>query len=126
MQDPEFVAGLQKIADADHARQSTCSWCRKPGTPFEHNGVRFDGLVACSGDRLCSRCSDSYLENTPLLVLEFNYIGADDRVHWMEYDLNRKTRLHGEEGTGFTGRHVITAGMDAREVVEVRDVSQYS
>jgi len=65
MQDPDFIADLQRQADADHARQSVCSWCGRPGEPYEHNGVRFDGLTACQGDRLCKRCSDSYLENTP-------------------------------------------------------------
>jgi hypothetical protein len=87
VQDPAFIAALQKIADADHARQPVCSWCGKPGTPFEHNGVRFDGLVACQGDRLCSRCTDSYLENTPLLVRECRT--ADDPG--VLYDLNPVT-----------------------------------
>jgi hypothetical protein len=87
MQDPEFIAGLQKIADADHARQSTCSWCRKPGTPYEHNGVKFDGLVACSGDRLCSACVDTYMTNTPRLVL--SCITPDDPG--VLYDLNPNT-----------------------------------
>lgn len=95
MQDPEFIAVLQKIADDDHARQGTCSWCGKPGTPYEHNGVRFDGLVACEGDRLCSRCTDSYLENTPLLVEEVVMTGLVEsrRV----YDLNPKTWDWSEE-----------------------------
>jgi hypothetical protein len=116
MQDPEFIAGLQRIADADHARQPVCSWCGRAGEPYEHNGVRFDGLVACQGDRLCKGCTDSYLENTPRLILEFNYIDADGNVHWFERDLNARTRPGGAEGTGFT-RHVVTTDMSAKTVV---------
>jgi hypothetical protein len=93
VQDPAFIAALQKIADADHARQPRCSWCGKPGTPYEHNGVRFDGLVACQGDRLCSRCTDSYLENTPLLVRECR-TAYDPGVL---YDLNDSMAAWSEE-----------------------------
>lgn len=92
-QDPEFTAGLQRIADEDHARQPHCSWCGRPGTPFEHNGVRFDGLVACEGDRLCSRCTDSYLAGTPLLVEERESPDVPGRV----YDLNPNTWDWSEE-----------------------------
>ena len=119
MRDPEYIASLQKYADADHARQPRCSWCGRAGEPYEHNGVRFDGLTACRGERLCKRCTDSYLENSPLLILELNYIDTDGHVHWFEYDLNRKTRPDGEEGTGFT-RHVITTDMSAKHVVSTR------
>jgi hypothetical protein len=87
MQDPEFIAALQKTADEDHARQPVCSWCGKPGTPYEHNGVRFDGLVPCSGDRLCSACSDTYLNNMPCLVLEKRSPGDPGVL----YDLNPNT-----------------------------------
>lgn len=85
MQDPEFIAGLQKIADEDHARQSRCSWCGRAGEPYEHNGVKFDGLVACSGDRLCSKCVDTYMTNTPRLVTEVDFWGE------AVYDLNPNT-----------------------------------
>ena len=83
------VAELQRIADEDHARQPHCSWCGKPGIPYEYNGVRFDGLTACQGDRLCKRCTDSYLANTPLLVEDVVWTGAvrSSRV----YDLNPRT-----------------------------------
>lgn len=87
MQDPGFIASLQKIADADHARQPHCSWCWRTGVPYEHNGVRFDGLVACEGDRLCSACTGTYLRNTPRLVLEKDT--PDDPG--VLYDLNPAT-----------------------------------
>lgn len=95
MQDPDFTAALQRYADEDHARQPACSWCRRPGTPYEHHGVRFDGLVACEGDRLCSRCADSYLSSTPLLVEEIMWAGLvrSSRV----YDLNPNTWDWSEE-----------------------------
>jgi hypothetical protein len=88
----DLTAALQAIADADHARQPTCSWCGKAGEPFEHNGVRFDGLTPVEGERLCPRCSQTYLDETPLLVL--------DRVHADEagvlYDLNSRTAAWSE------------------------------
>jgi hypothetical protein len=116
-QDPEYIASLQRYADAEHARQPVCSWDGRPGIPYEYNGIKWDGLTACSGDRLCSRCVDSYLENTPRLMLEFNYVEADTgNVHWYERDLNRKTRPGGAEGTGFV-RHVVTTDMSAKQVV---------
>lgn len=89
----DLTAALQRIADEDHARQGTCSWCRQPGEPYEHNGVRFDGLVACQGDRLCSRCTDSYLKNTPLLVEDRWRADLPGRV----YDLNPNTWDWSEE-----------------------------
>jgi len=106
MQDPEFIAELQKTADEDHARQGTCSWCGKPGEPYEYNGVRFDGLTACQHDRLCKRCTDSYLENTPLLVRDC--LAADDpgRI----YDLNPKTWDWSEENiSGCFGQPPVRA-----------------
>lgn len=116
----DLTAAIQKSADEDHARQPVCSWCGKPGEPYEHRGVRFDGLTACQGERLCKRCTDSYLANTPLLILEFNYAEPDTgRVHWFERDLNRNTRPDGEAGTGFT-RHVVTTDMSAKTVVDTR------
>jgi hypothetical protein len=66
----DLTAGIQAYADAEHRRCPQCSWCGHAGVPFEHNGVRFDGLTPCQGDRLCSRCTDRYLRNAPLLVLE--------------------------------------------------------
>lgn len=89
----DLTAALQRIADEDHARQPVCSWCRQPGEPYEHNGVRFDGLVACQGDRLCSRCTDSYLKNTPLLVEDRWRADLPGRV----YDLNPNTWDWSEE-----------------------------
>jgi hypothetical protein len=95
MQDPDFIADLQRQADADHARQSVCSWCGRPGEPYEYKGVRFDGLVACQGDRLCKRCADAYLESTPLLVEEVTWTGMvrSSRV----YDPNPRTWDWSEE-----------------------------
>lgn len=89
----DLTAALQRIADEDHARQPVCSWCRQPGEPYEHNGVRFDGLVACQGDRLCSRCTDSYLKNTPLLVEDRWRADLPGHV----YDLNPNTWDWSEE-----------------------------
>ncbi len=89
----DLTAAIQRSADEDHARQPRCSWCGKPGIPYEHRGVRFDGLTACQGNRLCSRCTDSYLENTPLLVRECQTPDDPGRL----YDLNPKTWDWSEE-----------------------------
>lgn len=89
----DLTAALQRIADEDHARQPRCSQCRQPGEPYEHNGVRFDGLTACQHDRLCSRCTDSYLKNTPLLVEDRWRASLPGCV----YDLNPNTWDWSEE-----------------------------
>jgi hypothetical protein len=87
------LAAMQAYADAEHARQPCCSWCGKPGEPYEHNGVRFDGLTACQGERLCKGCTDRYLAGTPLLV--------EDRVRadlpGVVYDLNGNTAAWSEQ-----------------------------
>ena len=83
----DLTAAIQRIADEDHARQPVCSWCGRPGVPFEHNGVRFDGLTPCQGDRLCSRCTDRYLRNAPLLVRE----SRTPEEPGLLYDLNPLT-----------------------------------
>jgi hypothetical protein len=99
----DIDAQIQAHADAEHARQGVCSWCGLPGVPYEHRGIKFDGLIACQGDRLCSRCKELYLAGTPLLI--------EDRVRADEpgvvYDLNPNTAgwseknipgCHGEPG----------------------------
>lgn len=87
------IEELQRIADTDHARQPACSWCRKPGEPYEHRGVRFDGLTACQGNRLCGTCTDVYLRNMPLLVRDC--VRADEPG--VLYDLNQNTAAWSEK-----------------------------
>lgn len=82
-----MTADLQRIADADHERQPVCSWCGKPGEPYEYRGVRFDGLTACQGDRLCPPCTDRYLDTTPRLVRVCRTADDPGRV----YDINPLT-----------------------------------
>lgn len=91
----DLTADIQAFADAEHARQPVCSWCGRPGVSYEHHGVAFDGLTACEGDRLCSRCRDTYTLNTPLLVEDIVTNGEhrSSRV----YDLNRNTAAWSEE-----------------------------
>jgi hypothetical protein len=81
----DLSAAIQAHADAEHERQGVCSWCRAPGEAYEHNGIRFDGLTACQGERLCSRCTDLYLANTPLLI------AATDHGVTRVYDINPNT-----------------------------------
>jgi len=83
----DLTAGIQAYADAEHARQPHCSWCGLAGEPFEHNGVKFDGLTPCQGDRLCSRCTDRYLRNAPRLVTDC----LPGESHGPVYDLNPLT-----------------------------------
>jgi hypothetical protein len=87
------TAQLQRYADEDHDRQPVCSWCRKPGEPYEYRGVRFDGLTACEGDRLCPPCTDRYLDSTPRLARECRT--ADDPG--VLYDLNPATWAWSEQ-----------------------------
>jgi hypothetical protein len=91
--DAEFTAALQRYADEDHARQPNCSWCGKPGTPYEHNGIRFDGLTACQGERLCGSCTDRYLAGAPLLILS----KVNESDPGVLYDLNDKTAAWSEQ-----------------------------
>lgn len=67
-----FAQRLQQIADADHARQPTCSHCGNGGTPYTHNGVNHDGLIADRGERLCRWCSDRQTdaEGVNILVVD--------------------------------------------------------
>jgi hypothetical protein len=81
----ELTAQIQAAADAEHARQGACSWCGLPGESYEHNGVLFDGLTACEGDRLCGKCKDRYLAGTPLLI------AATDHGVTRVYDINPST-----------------------------------
>jgi hypothetical protein len=84
---------IQSHADADHERQPVCTWCSRPGQPYEHRGVRFDGLTACQGERLCAGCTDRYLAGTPLLVLD----KVNDLDPGVLYDLNRATAAWSEQ-----------------------------
>jgi len=84
---------IQAAADADHARQPVCSWCGCPGEPYEYRGVRFDGLTACEGNRLCKRCRALYSASTPLLVEDRWRADLPGAV----YDLNRNTAAWSEE-----------------------------
>lgn len=102
----DLDAAVQAYADAEHARQGVCSWCRLPGEPYEHNGIRFDGLIACQGDRLCPRCTDLYLANTPLLIEDRCRADQPGRV----YDLNPNTAEWSEKNIpGCHGEPPMTA-----------------
>jgi hypothetical protein len=85
--DAEFMAKLQEVADAEHARQPVCAWCSRAGEPYEHNGIRFDGLTAFHGERLCPACVDRGMANMPLLVRDC--VHADEAG--VLYDLNSHT-----------------------------------
>jgi hypothetical protein len=77
----DFTAGrLQARADAEHERQSVCTDCRRPGEPYDNNGVHFDGLLAYKGDRVCSPCASARMdvEGVDILV-------QDDRPGRMPY-----------------------------------------
>jgi len=82
-----LTAAIQAYADAEHERQPVCSWCGHPGEAYEHNGVRFDGLTACEGERLCASCRERYTRDTPLLVEDRWRADQPGAV----YDLNRNT-----------------------------------
>lgn len=104
----DLTAAIQRTADADHARQSACSWCGRAGEPYEYRGVKFDGLTACEGDRLCKRCVDVYHDNAPLLVEAVVQTGAvrSSRV----YDLNPNTWDWSEKNIpGCAGQPPVTA-----------------
>jgi hypothetical protein len=81
----ELAEAVQAHADAEHARQPACTVCGCAGVPYEHRGIRFDGLTACRGDRLCPACVDSYLKETPLLITEIDH-GVS-----RTYDINPNT-----------------------------------
>lgn len=38
-----------------------CDHCNQPGEPYVYRDIRFDGLIANRGERLCSRCADRAL-----------------------------------------------------------------
>jgi hypothetical protein len=79
----DLAVQLQQIADADHARQPLCSGCGRGGTPYEHNGVRFDGLHAHRGDRVCSLCLRARADDEGVDILV-----TDDRPGYGSYVCN--------------------------------------
>jgi hypothetical protein len=103
----DLTEEIQAQADADHARQPVCTWCSRPGQPYEHRGVRFDGLTACQGERLCEGCTASYLENAPVLIECRPYPGGPSAV----YDLNPSTAAwSGENIPGCQGEPPVWPG----------------
>ena len=79
----ELTAKIQASADAEHARQPLCNDCGRPGTPYEYNGVRFDGLFAHRGDRVCSPCLRARSEDEGVDILV-----TDDRPGMAPYVYN--------------------------------------
>jgi hypothetical protein len=98
----DLTAAVQRYADAEHARQPVCSRCGAAGEPYEHRGVRFDGLTAVRGERLCGPCTGACLKSTPVLVEE--RIRPD--VPGPVYDINPDTAT---EETGPPVRAVAAA-----------------
>jgi hypothetical protein len=49
-----------------------CTWCHRPGVPYEYHGQAFSGLCAYRGDRLCPSCRDARMaaEGTDVLVVD--------------------------------------------------------
>jgi len=68
----DLTVKIQASVDAEHARQPRCEGCARPGVPYEYNGVRFDGLIAHRGQRLCPACSQvlSDDEGVDILVVD--------------------------------------------------------
>lgn len=87
---PEALTrALQVIADADHARAPYCAWCGKRGTPYSYRGIRYDGLTAVRGNRLCSSCTEESINRDGVNIIidpghdRIPYVvnTTDDRVH---------------------------------------------
>lgn len=66
------IEQMQAFADAEHARQPLCNDCGRPGTPYEYQGVTWDGLHSNRGDRVCSQCSKARedVEGVDILVVD--------------------------------------------------------
>lgn len=79
----DLTAAIQEHADAEHARQPACSHCGHGGEPYEHRGVKFDGLHAYRGERLCLRCSDAQMDAEGV-----NILVVDDRPSIPPYVVN--------------------------------------
>lgn len=58
-----LTAAIQAAADDDHGRAPRCAYCGRPGRPYEHRGVTFDGLTCYRGERLCPACSQARMDS---------------------------------------------------------------
>lgn len=69
-----------------------CTWCHRPGVPYEYKGITFDGLCAYRGERLCPACRDHRMatEGVNILVVDdrpsippyiYNTVRDRDVVH---------------------------------------------
>ena len=50
-----------------------CTGCGRHGVPYEHRGLRFGGLCAYRGERLCPACRDAALEDQGVDILVVSY-----------------------------------------------------
>jgi len=46
-----------------------CTWCHRPGVPYEYKGQTFSGLCAFKGARLCQACRDARMETEGVDIL---------------------------------------------------------
>ena len=49
-----------------------CTWCHRPGVPYDYKGQHFSGLCARKGERLCHPCRDAAMdaEGVDILVVD--------------------------------------------------------
>lgn len=49
-----------------------CTWCHRPGVPYDYKGQHFSGLCSFKGDRLCHFCRDARMdaEGIDILVVD--------------------------------------------------------
>ena len=60
---------LQEAVSANQAgADGRCTFCRRPGVPYVYRGIRFDGLCAFKGERLCPACRDEYSKSEGVTI----------------------------------------------------------
>lgn len=57
-----------------------CTWCDRPGVPYEYHGQWFDGLCAYKGDRLCPSCRDARVYEEGVNIREVNPLNGDELI----------------------------------------------
>jgi hypothetical protein len=65
------TSGPMQEALEQERKSGRCTWCGRPGQHYTYRGIRFDGLVAVKGERLCPACRDiSAADGVNILVID--------------------------------------------------------
>lgn len=88
-----------------------CTWCHRPGIPYEYRAQVFDGLCAFKGERLCPACRDQRMETEGV-----NILVTDDRPTVPDFIYNTVR----DRDTVFIRMQPEQRGVDGRDLYRRR------